>query len=415
MRYPDINSDNPIHRPPYPCKDLAGYSEHLASFIEALPFTPPILISGDWGAGKTTLLWALEGHFKKQDKVATVWFDAWRYEREVGLLPALVRAVWRSIPHEMRERENLKNIVNNVWKGVAALGLRTLPWFTAIPDTNPWPNPPLPEIRTLRPQNDATEMLRKQFHDMVQEAWPSRKLVILVDDLDRCSPDGAMALLDGIRMLLPVAEDARFRCQFVVALDRKILTSAVSQKYAGISGFDGNRYLEKLFPITLQLPVPSSTDIRDLVEECLKDQNITERPNATERGDLSALLQALDNPLFANPRLIKRCVNRYRLVTHFEDSFSTPLLKPGSQPAQALARWIVAIERWPALRRLLPRYTDKFWHDIADGDDMPTLPDEVLMLLQQEDYRLWLQQEVGREEPFSPYRDAERVLQRWGL
>jgi len=87
-----------------------------------------------------------------------------------------------------------------------------------------------------------------RFSRLVTEAFDGAAPVILIDDLDRCSPDGAVALLDGIRLL--VTGGPELRCNFVVALDRGVIAARSVAKFQGISGYDGNRYLEKIFPVS---------------------------------------------------------------------------------------------------------------------------------------------------------------------
>jgi predicted KAP-like P-loop ATPase len=59
-------------------------------------------IYGEWGSGKTTLMKVIEHKLKQNnDEVLTVWFNAWRYEREEQF--ALV-SLMKTIAYKMDEQ-----------------------------------------------------------------------------------------------------------------------------------------------------------------------------------------------------------------------------------------------------------------------------------------------------------------------
>lgn len=51
-------------------------------------------IYGDWGTGKTTLMKLIQKELQNQEYILTVWFNAWRYEREDQFaLTALMKTI----------------------------------------------------------------------------------------------------------------------------------------------------------------------------------------------------------------------------------------------------------------------------------------------------------------------------------
>jgi len=75
--------------------DFQDYSKNLSNIIRET--TPPqfaVGIFGKWGSGKTTLMKMIKQKLDEDnssDKILTVWFDAWRYEREkyLAIIPFL--------------------------------------------------------------------------------------------------------------------------------------------------------------------------------------------------------------------------------------------------------------------------------------------------------------------------------------
>ena len=71
--------------------DFPRYSNCIANLIENSKPRFTVGIFGGWGTGKTTLMSMIKSKFDKNDKIVTVWFDAWRYEREndLAVIPIL--------------------------------------------------------------------------------------------------------------------------------------------------------------------------------------------------------------------------------------------------------------------------------------------------------------------------------------
>jgi hypothetical protein len=141
------------------------------------------------------------------------------------------------------------------------------------------------------------------------------------------------------------------------------------------------------------------------------------RNNApTDRDHRDALTQSLREPFFANPRLIKRVVNKYRLVQQLEEPDPE---RPVALRNRYLARWIAATERWPRLRPLLVRQSDDYWDLLQKQLANSTLPDpEAENLLREQGARAWVQRELLKDNPRANllhYRDAEGRLQMVGL
>jgi hypothetical protein len=79
-----------------------------------------------------------------------------------------------------------------------------------------------------------------------------RRLVIFIDDLDRCSDQQTVKLLEAIKLYL----QTRY-CVFVVGMDSAAARRAVSNVLAH-KGEEAQEYLEKLFQTTLHVPVPAN-------------------------------------------------------------------------------------------------------------------------------------------------------------
>lgn len=78
-------------------------------------------------------------------------------------------------------------------------------------------------------------------------------LFVFIDELDRCRPDYAIELLEGIKHLFGVKG-----IYFVIATNIAQLSESVKAVYG--NGFDGTRYLKRFFDLEYTLPEPNNFD-----------------------------------------------------------------------------------------------------------------------------------------------------------
>lgn len=93
---------------------------------------------------------------------------------------------------------------------------------------------------------------------LVEKAQVNAPLFVFVDELDRCRPDYAIRLLEGIKHLF----NARGVC-FVVSTNLQQLSSAVKAVYG--QEFNAYRYLKKFFNFEYTLPPPDNASYSKLL------------------------------------------------------------------------------------------------------------------------------------------------------
>jgi KAP family P-loop domain len=392
-----------------------------------------VLVTGDWGIGKTTLLQGIQHHLDSgREHSRTIWFDAWRYEGSQPLMPALIRAVWESLPDGIRRRDDImelaKKALRIAWKSArqfapAAIGALGVPGLGLVINKEVLEavGGAVGEAVAAEghePGHDQFDELREQLGSLLKHGWPeieeeadgeldgARFPTVFIDDLDRCAPDQAVLLLDQIRTL--VADGGHLPCHFVIAMDREVLVHAISSKFHGISGYSGNRYLEKVFPLSFAVPPPNREEASGLVAALFGDSE-------EDLEELNALTEVLMSPFFANPRLMKRCINRFNLVRRFEGEVW------GSPTQNAtLVRWLAASERWPRLRRLLTDHDESYWEQVGEyiaGISTTAPGPEAEEVLREKGAGEWIARQIfGPPTPLlEAYRGADRRLRRWGL
>ena len=115
---------------------------------------------------------------------------------------------------------------------------------------------------------DEIRMIR-QLLDAGRDGVRTR-LVIFIDDLDRCEPKKAIEVLEAIMLLL--ADEDGMPFVVVLGIDARIVVKAVEERYgkvlteAGISGYE---YLDKIVQIPFRIPPPPSAALAQYVTSLL--------------------------------------------------------------------------------------------------------------------------------------------------
>ncbi|EIK44756.1 KAP P-loop domain protein [Cellvibrio sp. BR] len=243
-------------------------------------------IHGDWGSGKTSFMRQVQYHLggempldgsvcsasvpnvkvrrktEKNKKIITIWFDAWRYQNEKVPVVALL--------HEMRHQIAMLPALYNATKKLSFVALSgMLNGFTkaankitleAIPSTEKIQKIGEEWERRNYAEEISINSIRLQLQDTIKDLLPSdetsARVVVFIDDLDRCNPKSAKQLLEGLKIYLSIP-----RCVFVIGMNERVLVDLISREaYSDIgdSELSAGHYLEKICSDIYRLPSPSS-------------------------------------------------------------------------------------------------------------------------------------------------------------
>ena len=320
------------------------------------PFT--IGVFGDWGFGKTSLLRQarslVEDYARKQkgaSRPVTVWFNAWQYEKEEHLIVPLLATIVR----EIEEHESLWGKTKDLCRELGRLLLSTV-YSISI-------KAPLPGVEGAEAGLDLSkipeqyEKFRERMDPVLEQSLyfnayerfaraateahskgDGPKIVVFVDDLDRCMPDKAVNLLESIKLLL-----AQPGFVFVLAVHRAVVEEHLSSRF---NGEWASRYLDKI--VQLPFPVPSHESrftqyVKGLIE---KREALRATPGVPEI--LRELAPVLAVGSGYNPRTLVRFVNNLLVDRHIH-SLRAP---DGDEEARQAFLRTIAVSR--ALRLHLP-------------------------------------------------------------
>lgn len=282
----------------------------------------PITIGvfGEWGSGKTSLMRLTENDLKEKN-TKTVWFNAWKFDKAQDLRVALIHSILKEIENDKTASKKLKDKAVGLLKRVNWLGLgRTavtvgaslatpylaiLPLLSQVFSDSKKGSESLAKIlpdELLKDQSEGKTLeligeFEEEFKKLAMEyTGADSRLVVFIDDLDRCLPEKALDILESIKLFLNVPQTV-----FVIGTDVKVIENGLKQKYDEKSEELAKNYLDKIIQVPFRIPPLSKKDIIDHLIPSLQI--------ADEIKEYAFIIADAGN----NPRTIKRLLNNIEL------------------------------------------------------------------------------------------------------
>ncbi len=260
-------------------------------------------VHGDWGAGKSSILAMVEEEVKANImtskegktpiKAASIRFNGWQHQgfedSKIALMSAIVsQLVNLAETHPVKEgAKNIKEIAKKLWKNInwlsvakkigsigfsLATGTAPLTILTSAYETLKGAVDSKEKVETTigsigefiqsaSVSEDTSslkefEEFRKNFIDLLDAAGID-KLIVIIDDLDRCLPTVAIETLESIRLFMFMEKTA-----FVIGADEVMIRYAVKKHFPDMERETGvntsnsfaDKYLEKLIQIPFKIP-----------------------------------------------------------------------------------------------------------------------------------------------------------------
>lgn len=251
-------------------------------------------IFGLWGAGKSTLLNLIGKNYEGNKDAIYVSINAWMFENYEDAKTAIMEALLRELKDNEKIPIKIRKSFVSLIKKIDFLKVGTKAAATAAPVIASFvTGNPLPLVLNLPNEAKEIETAIKSVSDSVRgikddylkddetvddsvvnnirnfrnefektlESEEINRVVVLIDDLDRCQPERIIETLEAIKLFLSVKKTT-----FIIAADENVIQYAIKKKYPNIDGFNielDKEYIEKMIQVPIQIPELSPKDVQN--------------------------------------------------------------------------------------------------------------------------------------------------------
>lgn len=273
--------------------DLLNFSylsEQVAEIAVDDNLSPATIgIYGDWGSGKSTLMKLTKKLLDSDQNTLTVEFNGWLFEGYEDAKTALCGTILDAMHNAEKKnlfvkgKDKIAELLKQVDKGkllskgikygldfllTGGIGTITELTLTGLISSIKQKAGDVSEgeikklIDTLNTEDTKrTEIknFRKTFKEIFDDC-KNERLVVFIDELDRCTPDTILDIFEAIRLFLYVSG-----ATFIIGADERLVSYAVKTKYRDIPGHDidiSKEYLEKLIQYPVKIPQLNEQEVK---------------------------------------------------------------------------------------------------------------------------------------------------------
>jgi len=292
-------------------KDLLGFKDLVPQFVKDLQNTKPpyvIGLTGEWGIGKTSFLELLKREAEGLEVVGRI--ELWKFSGRVDLSAVLVSEI--ADHFGLANSKTSKKLLKTLLALPSSASVRAGPVSLDVGKL-------VKEVCKI--WKSSKDKVHTEFEKLVRRGLESRgekegiRMLVLLDDLDRCLPDQALDLLEKLRLFFDSD-----KVIFIVALDEEVVADAITARFGKDVNIDGRWYLEKLIDKMYRLPLPPPEQFQAFIKARYKTFIQEEIPEELKGVINTCWSQLLDSRTLGNPRRVLRALERMiTLLNRVED------------------------------------------------------------------------------------------------
>jgi hypothetical protein len=253
----EILSSNPFKND---LLDRRVVADSLTKLIEGIEGSLVLGIDSPWGTGKTTFIKMWNSSLQNNNMLSTLYYNAWENDDFDDPLLAIIGAFDDKYSIiEKNKLENIKKICVPLLKKALPIALKVATHGlldiqqVSLGNYNEEQITELAgtlgelEFKRFNKEKRAKEELKKALVEFQKNQ--DKKIVIFLDELDRCRPSFAIDTLERIKHLFDIPNYI-----FVLSLDKTQLSHSIATVYG--NNMDSIGYLRRFIDIDYILPPP---------------------------------------------------------------------------------------------------------------------------------------------------------------
>lgn len=158
---------------------------------------------------------------------------------------------------------------------------------------------------------DGLKKIEDEMHRIIQK-YPRSRVVVFVDDVDRCSPDTVLEVFESTKVFLGIDGFV-----YIIGLSYETISKLITAQYEK-SGVKGEQYIKKIIQIPIVIPEWNDSDVKTLIEKI--SNSIDEKYSSIIRDNIELIASGVE----LNPREVKRFINNF-IVSYEVYSINTAI------------------------------------------------------------------------------------------
>ena len=257
-------------------RDTIGRDQDVWDFcriLDSIDGSYCIAIDGSWGCGKTffikqakMVLDTLNPNIEREELTeekrkmiiydcnrlsrgkdvelqpqVCVYYDAWRNDNDVDPILSIVYSIVSEIECDFNfssDKNKIFDIVSAIFECIKGINIKSIVESLEKHSI----------LDAIQSEKELERKIAEFFDSLLPEK--GQRLVIFVDELDRCKPSYAIQILERIKHYF-----GNDRITFVFSINAKELEHTISSYYG--ADFDSGRYLDRFFDLRIALPKPN--------------------------------------------------------------------------------------------------------------------------------------------------------------
>ena len=299
--------DTPISGPEEDRFGFDPFAKAIADCIRNLsdPVGSVVAIYGPWGSGKSSAINLVRHHLQAcGPDITIINFPAWMYRNEdtlaVGFFKELYAGLSSVLSNQNKAAGALRKLGANL-AGASNLAGMAVGLFAGSTGENATAAI-LDAIGGFIAQGETTEHLQGELADALRTE--GKRFLVVVDDLDRLSPEEALVIFRLIKSVgrLP-------NVMYLLAYDRAVTEDAVTRRFPS----EGSHYLEKIVQAGFELPEPDQSWLNMMMGEFLS--GLASDLPEIDSVEFGNLFHSIVAPELKTPRDVFRLANTLAITS----------------------------------------------------------------------------------------------------
>jgi hypothetical protein len=285
-----------------------------------------LAINGAWGSGKSFVLGLIEEKLSEKQEYIIIKYDAWENTFYSDPLIAILSCVLDGLEDKLSKMKGYgkvaadfgkkkgKEIVDKLSESGGKIGfiakiikeiselIPDLKNVSLVTDTK---DNQLAIFKSYKALLNQVKGLLNKLTEKVLVSNQQTKLVILVDEIDRCLPDEQLKILERLHHLFDIKN-----CAVIVTMNQGCVAKTVKTVY----GIDGYEYLRKFFNFTFRLDTLAKEYLKNLLDDYIKTFEKLQTPTSEVDIPVNLAYQCL---LYGKEKVLDKVDNR-ELTRYFE-------------------------------------------------------------------------------------------------